>query len=119
MSFNAEVYTDLAVRAEQRVELMDQAIANVKKNGYQKKAAVKKQFTMGALESGAVVGNMLSSIVGDTIPQKRKSTRQRTSPKAGDATTASNPNESQKPLGRVSKAHQGGNLSLFICRLRI
>lgn len=53
MSFNAEVYTDLAVRAEQRVYLMEQAIAHVKKNGYQKKTPmINRQFTVGMLQAG-------------------------------------------------------------------
>ena len=66
MSYNSEVYSDLCVRAEQRVYLMEQAIAFVKKNGYSKDVNFSNQgrLGVGAKEAGQMIGGMLSQITG-------------------------------------------------------
>jgi len=72
MSFNAEVYTDLAVRAEQRVYLMDEAIKHVRKHGYTNKEPTGgSAFSFGVREAGQVTGSMLSSIIKE-IPTGKK-----------------------------------------------
>ena len=54
MSYNAEVYSDLCVRAEQRVHLMEQAISYVKSHGYSKNVNFSNQgrLGIGAAEAG-------------------------------------------------------------------
>ena len=87
MSFNAEVYSDLAVRAEQRVHLIDYAIKEVQRNGYSKHIEfAAKRLSVGGAETGQMIGDMFSSVAAMTkgnTEEKRKSPRTRAPPAAG------------------------------------